>query len=114
MNSSPKVLSTAIQLPPYTKDTDEIIKDMEGHLEGQDERFKRKILRIFKYAQVDRRYSIIPAEEVLGNLSFEEKNDRYVEGVTTLAEQVLKRHLIILILTQKKSTSLSRLVVQGL
>jgi len=48
---------------------------MEQHLEGHDERFKKKVLRIFKYAQVDRRYSIMPAERVLADLSFEEKPD---------------------------------------
>lgn len=94
MNTSqPKVLSTAIALPPYTKTTDAIMADMEGHLEGQDERFRRKVLRIFKYAQVDRRYSIMPAEEVLGNLSFEEKNDRYIEGVQALGQEVLAKAL---------------------
>ena len=92
-NTLPKVLATAIELPPYTKTTDDIIQDMEGHLQGQDERFRRKILRIFKYAQVDQRYSIMPAADVLGSLSFEEKNQRYVEGVTILAEAVLKKAL---------------------
>jgi predicted naringenin-chalcone synthase len=91
--TAPKVLSTAIQLPPYSKTTEGILEDMEGHLVGQDERFKRKILRIFKYAQVDKRYSIMPAEDVLGELSFEEKNNRYVEGVKDLAEKVLRKAL---------------------
>ncbi|MEM6377608.1 MAG: type III polyketide synthase [Bacteroidota bacterium] len=93
VNTTPKVLSTAIQLPPYTKTTDGILEDMERHLAGQDERFKRKILRIFKYAQVDQRYSIMPAEDVLGQLSFEEKNDRYMAGVKDLAEKVLRKAL---------------------
>lgn len=92
-NTRPKILSTAIQLPPYTKTTDDILEDMEKHLEGQDERFKRKILRIFKYAQVDQRYSIMPAEDVLGQLSFEEKNDRYIVGVKDLAEKALRKAL---------------------
>lgn len=90
---APKVLGTAIQTPPYTKTTADIIQDMEAHLAGQEERFRKKILRIFKYAQVDQRYSIIPAEDVLGQLSFEEKNDRYIEGVTQLAKQVLAKGL---------------------
>ncbi len=90
----PKILSTAIALPEYTKPTDEIIQDMERHLEGHDERFKKKVLRIFKYAQVDRRYSIMPAERVLADLSFEEKNDFYIEKATNLAEEVLSKALI--------------------
>jgi predicted naringenin-chalcone synthase len=89
----PKVLSTAIALPPYTKTTEDILEDMARHLKDQDERFRRKVLRIFKYAQVDQRYSIMPAEEVLAPLSFEEKNDRYVVGAKKLSEQVLRQAL---------------------
>lgn len=89
----PKILSTAIALPEFTKPTEEILKDMEQHLEGHDERFKKKVLRIFKYAQVDRRYSIMPAERVLADLSFEEKNNYYIEKATDLAEAVLTKAL---------------------
>lgn len=89
----PKILATAIELPEFTKPTEEILADMEQHLEGHDERFKKKVLRIFKYAQVDRRYSIMPAEQVLADLSFEEKNDYYIEKVTDLAENVLRKAL---------------------
>ena len=48
---------------------------------------------IFKYAQVDRRYSILPAEKVLAPLSFEEKNDYYIEKVIELSEKVLAKAL---------------------
>lgn len=89
----PKILSVATALPEFTKSTDDIISDMEQHLDGQDERFRLKVLRIFKYAQVDRRYSIMPAEKVLANLSFEEKNDYYIEKATDLAETVLQKAL---------------------
>ena len=86
----PKILACSIALPEFTKSTDQIIEDMERHLVGQDERFKKKVLRIFKYAQVDRRYSIMSAEEVLAQLSFEEKNDIYKERMTDLAEKALR------------------------
>ncbi len=91
--SSGKILSTAIEVPAYTKSTEEIIVDMNRHLEGQDERFKRKILRIFKYAQVDRRYSVMPPETVTAPLSFEEKNDFYIKSVIDLSEKVLIKAL---------------------
>lgn len=90
----PKILTVTTALPEFTKTTDEIMQDMERHLEGQDERFKRKVLRIFKYAQVDRRYSIMPAEAVLAHTSFEERNDFYIQKVTDLAEEVLKKALV--------------------
>ncbi len=89
----PKILATATEQPMYTKSTDEIMVDMERHLEGQDERFKRKVLRIFKYAQVDQRYSIMSAEEVFSHLSFEEKNDIYCKHAIELSEKVLKKAL---------------------
>lgn len=91
--SSPKILATALEHPPYTKSTEEILVDMAAHLEGADEHFRHKILRIFKYAGVDRRYSILPAEDVVGGLTFEQRNDRYREAVTDLAESVLRKGL---------------------
>lgn len=90
MSTQPKILSTATQVPPYTKDTDEIMAYMEDFLKGQPERFRQKVLRIFKYAKVDRRYSIMPADEVFKPTSFEEKNKRYIEETTDLAETVLR------------------------
>lgn len=66
---------------------------MDQHLSGQGERFKKKVLRIFKYAQVDRRYSIMPEEKVLAPLTFEEKNDQYVEAAIDLTEKVLMKAL---------------------
>ena len=89
----PKILSTAIELPEYTKSTTEIMEDMEAHLVGQEERFKKKVLRIFKYAKVDQRYSIIPSERVLGNFSFEEKNDQYIEKAVELSTKVTQKAL---------------------
>ncbi|MEM1321438.1 MAG: type III polyketide synthase [Bacteroidota bacterium] len=93
MEGLPKILATAIELPEYTKPTSEILADMERHLADQDERFRKKIMRIFKYAQVDRRYSILPAEAVLATRSFEEKNDAYIEKAIELSEKVLIKAL---------------------
>ena len=92
-STPPKILATATALPPFTKPTEEIIADMEFHLKDHDERFRRKVLRIFKYAQVDRRYSIMPAETVLADLSLEEKNDYYIEQVKVLGSKVFREAL---------------------
>lgn len=89
----PKILATATQVPPYTKDTGEILEYMGQFLEGESERFRQKVLRIFKYAKVDRRYSIMPAEEVFSPESFEEKNNRYIRESIDLAEAVLRKAL---------------------
>ena len=80
-------------LPEYTRRTDEIVEMMGVHLQGQPERFQQKVQRIFRYAQVDQRYSIMPEEQVFAPLSFEEKNDYYIEKVIELSEKVLRKAL---------------------
>ncbi|MCW8980947.1 MAG: type III polyketide synthase, partial [Altibacter sp.] len=72
---SVKITTVAKQLPPYTRETREILPFVEAWLEGQDARFKRKVIKIFEGAGVDRRYSIMDAHEVFDATSFEERND---------------------------------------
>jgi len=90
---SVKIVSVAKQLPPYTRTTQEIVPYLKVWLTGQDERFQRKVLKIFENAAVDRRYSIMDAHEVFLNTSFEEKNDIYVRESIKLAENALKKSL---------------------
>jgi len=91
---SVKIVSVAKQLPKYTRTTQEIIPYLKVWLTGQDERFRRKVLKIFENAAVDRRYSIMDAHEVFLNTSFEEKNDIYVRESINLAEKALKKSLL--------------------
>ena len=86
---SVKIISIAKQLPKYVKETKDIIPFVEQWMQDQESRFKRKVLKIFEVAGVDRRYSIMDAEEVFLNTSFEEKNNIYIKEVTKLAEQSL-------------------------
>jgi predicted naringenin-chalcone synthase len=51
------------------------------------------VIKLFENAGVDRRYSIMDAEEVFLNTSFEEKNDIYSREVVKLAEQSLVKAL---------------------
>jgi len=90
---SVKIVSVAKQLPKYTRTTEEILPYLKIWLTGQDERFQRKVLKIFENAAVDRRYSIMDAHEVFLNTSFEEKNDIYVRESIKLAESALKKSL---------------------
>jgi predicted naringenin-chalcone synthase len=80
-------------VPRYTKSTEEILTYLDRFLAGQEQRFQDKVKRIFKYAQVDRRYAIMPAEDVFRPMSFQEKNKRYVEAVKPLAQEVLEKAL---------------------
>jgi predicted naringenin-chalcone synthase len=62
-------------------------------MKGQETRFQRKVLKLFEGAGVERRYSIMEADEVFLNSSFEEKNNIYVREVIKLAEQSLQKSL---------------------
>ncbi len=88
-----KIKTVAKQLPPYFRNTEDIIPLIETWLAGQDDRFIRKVIKIFGNAGVDKRYSIMSPEEVFTKTSFEEKNDIYVRECTKLAEQALQKAL---------------------
>jgi len=88
-----KILSVAKQLPQYTRETKDILPYVKLWLSGQEERFKRKVLKIFENAAVDRRYSIMDAEAVFLKTSFEEKNDIYSRECIKIAEQSLVKAL---------------------
>ena len=90
---SVKITSVAKQLPKYTRETKEIIPFLDLWLSDQEERFQRKVIKLFENAGVDRRYSIMDAEEVFTKTSFEEKNDIYSSEVVKLAQQSLVKAL---------------------
>ncbi|MET2983909.1 type III polyketide synthase [Aureibaculum conchae] len=90
---SVKIVSVAKQLPQYTRTTQEILPYIKTWLAGQEERFQRKVIKLFENAGVDKRYSIMDAHEVFLNSSFEEKNDIYVRESIKLAQSALKKSL---------------------
>ncbi|WP_452220164.1 type III polyketide synthase [Lacinutrix salivirga] len=90
---SVKITAVAKQLPKYTRETKDIIPFLKLWMTGQDERFQRKVIKLFENAGVDRRYSIMDAEDVFNKTSFEEKNDIYSREVVKLAEQSLVKAL---------------------
>jgi len=61
---SVKIISVATQLPPFTRSTEEIIPYVKTWMTGQDNRFQRKVVKLFEGAGVERRYSIMDAHEV--------------------------------------------------
>ena len=90
---SVKITTVAKQLPKYSRTTEEIIPFLDVWLDGQEDRFKRKVKKIFGNAAVDKRYSIMAPEEVFTATSFQEKNDIYTREVVQLGEQVLSKAL---------------------
>jgi predicted naringenin-chalcone synthase len=90
---SVKIKTVAKQLPKFSRTTEEIVPFLDAWLEGQDERFIRKVKKIFEGAAVDKRYSIMDPIEVFTKTSFEERNDIYVREVIDLGEKVLEKAL---------------------
>lgn len=92
-NMNVKITAAAKALPQYHRPTSEIIPMIEVWLDGQDERFVRKAIKIFENAGVDKRYSIMSPEEVFLKNSFEERNDIYVREGIKLSTEVLVKAL---------------------
>jgi alkylresorcinol/alkylpyrone synthase len=90
---SVKIVTVAKELPEYSKETPDIIPLLDGWLEGQEDRFVKKVKKIFEGAAVDKRYSIMEPAEVFTAASFEEKNDIYIREVIELGEKVLVKAL---------------------
>lgn len=90
---SVKIVTATKQLPGYSKATEDILPLVDTWLQGQDERFIKKVKKIFEGAAVDRRYSIMEPVEVFTATSFEEKNDIYTREAIELGEKVLDKAL---------------------
>ncbi|RZK17872.1 MAG: type III polyketide synthase [Pedobacter sp.] len=87
------VKAVAKALPEFWRETADIIPFLDGWLKNQDERFVRKVKKIFEGAAVDKRYSFMSPEEVFSDLSFEERNDIYAREGIKLGSQCLKKAL---------------------
>ncbi|RZJ52688.1 MAG: type III polyketide synthase [Flavobacterium sp.] len=90
---SVKIITAVKQLPKYSRATEDILPFLDVWLAGQEERFIKKVKKIFEGASVDRRYSIMEPSEVFTATSFEEKNDIYSREMILLGHQVLEKAL---------------------
>lgn len=90
---SVKIVTVAKQLPQYSRQTADILPLLDGWLAGQEDRFIKKVKKIFEGAAVDQRYSIMEPTEVFTATSFEDKNEIYSRKMIELGEQVLRKAL---------------------
>ena len=84
-----KIKTVFKTVPEFTRDTAAILPFLESWLQGQEERFIRKVKKIFENSAVDQRYSIMSPEEVFADTSFEERNNRYIKEGIRLSTQCL-------------------------
>jgi predicted naringenin-chalcone synthase len=90
---SVRIKAVAKELPKYARTTEEIMPLLDTWLTGQDDRFIRKVKKIFEGAMVDKRYSVMDPLEVFTALSFEERNNIYARETIILGEKVLDKAL---------------------
>lgn len=90
---SVKIINVATQLPKFSRETKDILPFLDVWLANQDDRFKRKVKKIFEGANVDKRYSIMDPAEVFSLYSFEQRNAIYAREMIVLGEKVLKNAL---------------------
>ena len=90
---SVKITTVTKALPQYWRNTTEILPFLDEWLAGQEDRFQRKVKKIFENAAVDTRYSIMSPTEVFSKTSFEEKNAIYVRESIKLGEEVFTKAL---------------------
>ena len=91
--SETRIVQLAKALPPFCRTTDEIIPFVSLWLQDQEPRFRRKVVKIFEGAGVDRRYGIMSIADVFTKTSFEEKNQVYVQEVKKLGQEALEKAL---------------------
>ena len=89
-----RIVTVTKELPPYYRNTEDIIPLVEYWLSGQEQRFTRKVVKIFEGAAVDKRYSIMPPEDVFQTTSFEDKNKIYSREAKRMGGNVLKKALV--------------------
>lgn len=88
-----RIVGVSKALPPYTRTTAEIVPYLKEWLVDQEERLQRKVIKIFEGASVDKRYGIMPIEDVFTATSFEEKNKVYEKAAKELGTKALRTAL---------------------
>lgn len=88
-----KIVGVSKELPAYSRTTNDIIPFVNLWLSGQEDRFRRKVVKIFEGAGVDKRYGIMDIEEVFTAQSFEARNAIYAREVKKLGANCLAKAL---------------------
>lgn len=88
------IVGVSKELPQFSRKTKDILPYVGRWLGDQEDRFQRKVLKIFEGAEVDIRYGIMDIDEVFTSSSFEEKNTIYTAEIKKLGTRVLQKALM--------------------
>jgi alkylresorcinol/alkylpyrone synthase len=85
-----KILSVAGINPKFKYGTQEILAAADRlWLNRKDEKIRAIARKVILGAEIQERHSVIPLETVFADLSFQEKNDLYIEAAKEMAEAAL-------------------------
>lgn len=88
-----KIKTVSTQVAQHGRETLEIIELVKNWMSDQDNRYKRKVIKIMEGAGVDKRYSIMNPVEVFENPSFEARNDIYIKEIKKMGKECLQKAL---------------------
>src|SRR5690554_588601 len=88
-----KIKTVSTQVAQHGRETPEIIELVKNWMSNQDNRYKRKVVKIMEGAGVDKRYSIMNPVEVFENPSFEARNDIYIREIKKMGKECLQKAL---------------------
>jgi len=87
---SVKIKTVSKAIPKHCSSTQETVLLLDAWLIDQDDRFIRKVKKIFENAAVDKRYSFMSPEEAFTVSSFGERNKIYMREGIKLGTQCLE------------------------
>ncbi|MEZ4830338.1 MAG: 3-oxoacyl-[acyl-carrier-protein] synthase III C-terminal domain-containing protein [Bacteroidia bacterium] len=90
-----KIIATTTALPEFTITQEESLAYVDLWVNQLSEREQKKAKRIFKYAEVDKRYIVRTPASMLKGDSFETRNRIYMERAISLGEKALNDALEI-------------------
>lgn len=89
-----KVIQVSTLRPKYRYSTQDIInKAEELWLNDFDEGTKRMAIKLLQGAEIRERYAVAPLDVIFSDLSFEKKNELYIEAMIEMGTAVLKKAL---------------------
>jgi alkylresorcinol/alkylpyrone synthase len=107
-NMSPKILGIETSLPPYEVTLEALLPWVREWVKTGDPAFQDKVERIFRHAEVDRRYTVLPLDEIFRPRSFAAANQIYRTEIVPLAENAVRKALAA---TQLEPTEIDCLIV---
>ena len=93
MSHTPKILAVSVLTPPHCQTQETLTIAAEQWTSHFDESFRSKVRRVFRNAGVEKRYTVLPIEEVFLNRGLTDKNAIYQSVVVDYCETVLKEAL---------------------